>query len=103
MMVEDVERTPVRSKRRRRKAFYFTSEKKRFRFSVRKKNANKEGKMNLLNTIEETAKALDFDMMEGDEAAKNKELGDDVSKSKMKKSSRKTTNKKVSHLNVHIT
>jgi hypothetical protein len=42
-------------------------------------------------------------MMEGDEATNNKELGDDVSKSKIKKSSRKTTNKKVSHLNVHIT
>jgi hypothetical protein len=103
MMVEDVERTPVRPKRRRRKTLYFTSEKKKFRFSVRKKNANKEGKMNLLNTIEETAKALDFDMMEGDEAANNEELGDDVSKSKMNKSSKKTTNKNVSHFNVHIT
>ncbi len=103
MMVEDVERTPVRPKRRRRKALYFTSEKKRFRLSVRKKNANKEGKMNLLNTIEETAKALNFDTMEGDEAAKDKEHGDDVSESKMKKRSKKTTNKKVSQLNVHIT
>jgi hypothetical protein len=28
-MVDDVERTPVRPKRRRRKALYFTSEKKK--------------------------------------------------------------------------
>jgi hypothetical protein len=41
-MVEDVERTPVRPKRRRRKALYFTSEKKRFRLSIGKRNANKE-------------------------------------------------------------
>jgi hypothetical protein len=43
-MVEDVERTLVRPKRRRRKALYFTSEKNRFRQSVGKRNANKEGK-----------------------------------------------------------
>ena len=72
MIVEDVERTPVRPKRRRRKALYFTSEKKRFRLSVRKKNANKEEKMNLLNTIGEITKALDFDTMKNDEGAKNK-------------------------------
>ena len=53
-MVDDVERTPVRPKKRRRKALYFTSKKKRFRVSVEKNNANKEGKRNLLNTVEET-------------------------------------------------
>ena len=54
IMMEDVERTPVRSKRRRRKPLYFTSEKEWFRLSVEKKNASKKGKKNLLNTIEET-------------------------------------------------
>jgi hypothetical protein len=96
-MVEDVERTPVRPKRRRRKALYFTSEKNRFRQSVGKRNANKEGKRNMLNTIVETVKALDFDMMEGDEGA---HADDRISESEMKTSSKKTTNKKVSQLNV---
>jgi hypothetical protein len=96
-MVEDIERTPVRPKRRRRKALYFTSEKNRFRQSAGKKNANKEGKINMLNTIAETVKALDFDMMEGDEGA---HVDDRISESEMKTSSKKTTNKKVSQLNV---
>src|ERR1700737_4015990 len=96
-MVEDVERTPVRPKRRRRKTLYFTSKKKRFRLSVGKKNANKERKRNMLNTIVETVKALDFDMMEGDEGA---HADDRISESEMKTSSKNTTNKKVSQLNV---
>jgi hypothetical protein len=76
-MMEDVERTPLRPKRRRRKALYFTSEKNRFKLSVRNRNANKVGKKNMLNTIEEIVKALDFDAMEDDEGAKNKEHADD--------------------------
>jgi hypothetical protein len=103
MMVEDVERTPLMPKRRCRKALYFTSEKNRFRLSVRNRNINKVGKRNMLNTIEETVKALDFDTMEDDEGAKNKEHADDrISESEMKTSSEKTTNKKVSQFNVHI-
>jgi hypothetical protein len=101
-MVEDVERTPVRPKRRRRKALYFTSEKKRFRLSVGKKNANKEGKRNLLSTVEETVKALDFDAMEDDEGARNKEhVEDRISESELKMSSKETANKKVNQFNVH--
>ena len=96
-MVKDVERTSVRPKRRRRKALYFTSEKNRFRQSVGKRNANKEGKRNMLNMIVEIIKALDFDMMEGDEGA---HANDRISESEMKTSSKKTTNKKVSQLNV---
>jgi hypothetical protein len=46
-MVEDVEKTPVRPKRRRRKALYFTSKKERFRLSVRKKMQKIEGKKKL--------------------------------------------------------
>ena len=76
-MVEDVERTPVRPKRRRRKALYFTSKKERFRLIVGKKNANKEAKRKVLNTVEETVKALKFDAMEDDEGAKSKEHVDD--------------------------
>jgi hypothetical protein len=102
-MVDDVERTPVRPTRRRRKTLYFTSEKKRFRLSVRKKNANKEGKINLLSTVEETMKTLDFDAMEDDEGAKNKEDVDDrISESELKTCSKKMTNKKVSQFNVNI-
>ena len=102
-MVEDVERTPVRPKRRRRKALYFTFEKERFRLSVGKNNANKEGKMKVLNTVEETVKALDFHAMEDDEDAKSKEHVDHrISESELKTSSKKTTNKKVSQFNVHI-
>jgi hypothetical protein len=74
MMVEDVERTPLRPKRRRRKALYFTSKKNRFRLSVRNRNANKVGKRNMLNTIEETVKALDFGTMEDDEGAKTNNM-----------------------------
>ena len=59
-MVEDVERTPVRRKRRRRKALYYTSEKERFSLSIGKKNASRKEKNVLLNTIEETVKTLDF-------------------------------------------
>ena len=55
-MVEDVERTLVRPKKRRRKASYFTSKKKRFTMSVGKKNAKKK----VLSTVEETVKKLDF-------------------------------------------
>lgn len=108
MMVEDVERTPVRPKRRRRKALYFTSEKERFRLSRGKKNASKEKKMNLMNTIGETVKALDFDTittmaMEDNEGAKSKQNADDrISESEMKTSSKKTGNTKVSQLNVYI-
>jgi hypothetical protein len=102
-MMNDVQRTPVRPKRRRRKTLYFTSEKKRFRLSVGKKNANNEGKRNLLRTVEETVKTLNFDAMEDDEGAKSKEDVDDhISKSKLKTGSKKTTNKKVSQFNVHL-
>jgi hypothetical protein len=45
-MVEDVEKTPVRPKRRRRKDLYFISKKERFRLSVRKKMQKIEGKKN---------------------------------------------------------
>ena len=44
MMVEDVERTPMRQKRRRRKTLYFTYDKERFRLNVGKKKARREGK-----------------------------------------------------------
>ena len=98
-MVDHVERTPVRPKKRRRKALYFTSEKKRFRLSVGKKNANKESKINMLNTIVETVKTLDFDMVEGDEGA---HADDRISESDMRTTSRKTTNKKVSDLPLNI-
>ena len=102
-MVDDVERTPVRPKRRRRKTLYFTSEKKRFRLSVGKKNANNEGKWNLLSTVEETVKTLDFDAIEGDEGARSKEDVDDrISESELKTGSKKTTNEKVSQFNIHI-
>ena len=53
MIVEHVERTPVRWKKRRRKVLYFTSEKKKLRLSVRKKNASRKVKNILFNTIEE--------------------------------------------------
>jgi hypothetical protein len=76
---------------------YFTSEKNRFRQSVGKRNANKENKRNMLNTIVETVKALDFDIMEGDKGA---HADDRILESEMKTSSKKTTNKKVSQLNV---
>jgi hypothetical protein len=77
MMVEDVKRTPVRPKRRRNNFLYFTSKKERFKPSVRKKNANKEGKIKMLNSIEQTVKTLDFYTittmaMKDDEGAKNK-------------------------------
>ena len=63
----------------------------------------KEGKINLLNTIEEIVKTLDFNKMEDDKGAKSKEHADDrISKSDMKTSSKYTTNKNVSQLNVHI-
>jgi len=68
----------------------------------------KEGRINLLNTIEKTTNALDFDAittmtMGDDEGAKNKEHVDDrISESNMKTSSKYTTNKNVSQLNVHI-
>jgi hypothetical protein len=102
-MVDDVERTPVRPKRRRRKVLYFTSANKKFRLSVGKKNANKEGKRNLLSTVEEIVKTLDFDAIEDDEAAKSKEDVDDrMSESELKTGSKKTTKKKVSQFNVRI-
>jgi hypothetical protein len=43
-MVGDVETTPVKPKKRRRKDLYFTSEKKRFKLSVEKKMQTKKGK-----------------------------------------------------------
>jgi hypothetical protein len=102
-MVEDIERTPLRPKKRCRKALYFTSEMKMFRLSVRKKNVSNVEKRNMLNMIEETMKALDFDTIENDECAKNKEHADDcISESEMKTSSEKTTNEKVSQFNIHI-
>jgi hypothetical protein len=52
-MEKDIERIPVKPKRRRRKALYFTSKKKRFRLSVGKKNANKEGKKNCCAPLHE--------------------------------------------------
>jgi hypothetical protein len=101
--VEQKIEASVRPKKRLGKALYFISEKKKFRLSVKKKNANKIGKKNMLNTIEETVKALDFDTIEDDEGAKNKKHADDrISESEMKTSSKKTTNRKVSQLNVHI-
>jgi hypothetical protein len=61
-----------------------------------KKNANKKGKINLLSTVEETVKTLDFDGMEDDESVRNKEHVDDrVSESELKTSSKETTNKKL--------
>jgi hypothetical protein len=102
-MVDDVEKTLMRPKRRRRKALYFTFEKKRFRLSVGKKNANKEGKINLLSTVEKTVKTLDFNAMEDDEGTKSKEDVDDhISEAESKTDSKKTTNIKVSQFNVHI-
>jgi hypothetical protein len=102
-MVEDVDRLPVRPKRRRRKTLYFTSEKKRLRLSVRKKNAHKERKRNLLSTVEETVKTLDFDAMEDDEGAKSKEdIDDRILESELKTGSKKTINKKISQFNVLI-
>jgi hypothetical protein len=93
----------MRPKRRRRKALYFTSEKKRFRLSVGKKNANKQGKRNLLSTVEKTVKTLDFDAMEDDEGAKSKEDVDDrISESGLNTDSKKMTNKNVSQFNVNI-
>jgi hypothetical protein len=68
----------------------------------------KEEKINLLNTIEKTMNALDFDAittmtMGYDEGAKNKEYADyRISESDMKTNSKYTTNKNVSQLNVHI-
>jgi hypothetical protein len=62
----------------------------------------------MLNTIEKTMNALNFDAittmtMGDDKGAKNKEHADDrISKSDMKTSSKYTTNKNVSQLNVHI-
>jgi hypothetical protein len=44
---------------------------------VWKKNANKEKKRNLLSTVEETVKTLDFDAMQDEEGAKSKEHIDD--------------------------
>ena len=108
MMVEDAKRSPVRPKRRRRKALYFTSQKERFRLSMGKKNASKRGKKKILHTIEETVKALNFDAMtttvtEGDEGANNKDYADDcISESEMKISSENTTHKEVRHLNPHM-
>ena len=107
MMVEDAERLSVRSKRRRRKALYFTSQKERFRLSMRKKNANKGEKKRILNTIEETIKKLDFDTIsmatEVDEGANNAEHADDcISESEMKTSSENTTNKEVRLPNMHM-
>ena len=68
-----------------------------------KKNANKVGKRNLLNTVEETVKTLDFDAMEDDEGTKSKEdLDDRISESELKTGSKKTTNKKVSQFNILI-
>ena len=107
MMVEDVERTPLRPEKKRRKDLYYT-EKERFRLSVRKKNVNKEGKKNLLSMIEETVKTMKFDTittmaMEANKGGKNKEHANDcISESEMKMSSKNTRNKKVSHLNFHI-
>jgi hypothetical protein len=81
------------------KALYFTSKKKRFRLSVGKNNANKEGKINMLDTIEQTVNALDFYIIttiaiEDDEGAKNKDHVDDhISELKMMKSYKKITNK----------
>ena len=77
-MVEDVERTPVRRKRRRRKTLYFTYEKKRFRLSVGNKNASREGKNIIPSTLEKKLGTLDFDIistmaMEDDKGAKSKE------------------------------
>jgi hypothetical protein len=46
-MVEDVERTPVRPKRRRRKALYFTSEKKKVQTECGKEEC-KQGRENKL-------------------------------------------------------
>jgi hypothetical protein len=68
----------------------------------------KEGKINLLNTIEKTMNTLDFDAittmtMGDDECAKNKEHADNrISESDMKTNSKYTTNKNVSQLNVYI-
>ena len=61
------------------KAFYFTSKKERFKMNVGKKNVSKEGKKNLLSTIEKTVKALDFDtitimVMEAMEVQRSKNI-----------------------------
>ena len=67
----------VRPKRRFKKALDLTFEKKRYKLSVGKKNISKEEKKkNLLSTIEEIVKALDFDtittiVMEGNKDAKS--------------------------------
>ena len=94
MMVEDVKRIPARPKRRRRKALYSTSKKKRFRLSVGKKNASRERKNIILSTIQGIVKPLDFNtistmVMEDDEGAKSKEHANDyISESEMKTSAK---------------
>ena len=67
---------------------------------------SKSGK-NLLSTIEETVKTLNFDTittmaMEGDEGAKSKEHTYCILESEMKTTSENTRNKKVSQLNFRI-
>jgi hypothetical protein len=79
--VENVDKTPVRPKKKRNKALYFISKKERFRLSVGK-NAKKERKRNMLNTIEQTMKSLNSNTittmtMDDNEGAKNKEHIDD--------------------------
>jgi hypothetical protein len=49
-MVEDIEKTPVRPKRRRSKGLYFTSKKNRFRLSGGKRMEKKEKKIILKAT-----------------------------------------------------
>ena len=70
----------VRPKRRFKKALDLTFEKERYKLSVGKKNISKEEKKkkkkNLLSTIEEIVKELDFDtittiVMEGNKDAKS--------------------------------
>ena len=89
-MVEDVERKPVRQKRRHRKALYFTSEKGRFRVSVGKKSAHRKGKKYHFEYYIRNCE--DFDTIstmatENEEGVKNKEHANDcISKSEMKTS-----------------
>jgi hypothetical protein len=102
-MVEDVERTLVRPKRRRRKTLYFTSRKREVQTECEKEECKQRREINLLSTVEKTVKVLDFDAIEDDEGAKNKEHVDDrISESELKTSSKKTTNKKISQFNIHI-
>jgi hypothetical protein len=73
-----------------------------------KQNTNKGGENIILNIIEQTVKALDFNTittmaMEDDEGAKrNERINDHISKYQIKKSSENTTKRKVSQLNVYI-